>query len=128
MAVNQIIVAMNLQIQQTPSRRSSNQWRLDTLKGPNWNRNDSRLNARILSWQGNTKQLIWKNAAHHEEQENAKKEMVTKIIEKDHSDMIFNWWKELDKMAHSPILFIHWLSNLLKRKVSNSMVSPPKWQ
>ena len=109
MAVNQIIVAMNLQIQQTPSRRSSNQWRLDTSKGPNWNRNDSRLNARILSWQRNTKQLIWKNAAHRaqiaeerwafdkaqklrdEEQENAKKEMVTKIIEIDHSDTIFNW-------------------------------------
>ena len=79
------------------------------MKGPNWNRNDSRLNARTLSWQGNTKQLVWKNAAHHvqiaekrwtfdkekklrdEEQENAKKEMITKTIKKDHSDMIINW-------------------------------------
>ena len=41
-----------------------------------------------------------------EEWENAKKEMVTKTIEIDHSNMIINWWKELDKMAHSPILFI----------------------
>ena len=32
--------------------------------------------------------------------------MVTKTIEKDHSDMIINRWKELDKMAHSPIPFI----------------------
>ena len=37
-----------------------------------------------------------------EEQENAKKEMVAKMIKKDHSDMIINRWKELDKMAHSP--------------------------
>ena len=41
-----------------------------------------------------------------EERESAKKEMVAKTIKKDHSDMIINWWKELDKMAHSPIPFI----------------------
>ena len=40
-----------------------------------------------------------------EEQENARKKIVAKTIEKEHSNMI-NWWKELDKMAHSPILFI----------------------
>ena len=87
-----------------------------------------------MSWQGNTKQLIWKNAAHHveiaeerwtfdkeqklrdEEQENAKKEMVTKTIKKGHSDMIINWWKELDKMTHSPILFIQaWVRALAEQ-------------
>ena len=32
--------------------------------------------------------------------------MVAKMIKKDHSDMIINWWKELDKIACSPIPFI----------------------
>ena len=41
-----------------------------------------------------------------EEWENAKNSMVAKTIEKDHSNMIINQWKELDKMAHSPIQFI----------------------
>ena len=41
-----------------------------------------------------------------EEWENAKKEMVAKTIKKDHSDMIISRWKELDKMARSPIPFI----------------------
>ena len=41
-----------------------------------------------------------------EEQENVKKEMVAKMIKKDHSDMIINRWKELDKIACSPIPFI----------------------
>ena len=44
------------------------------------------------------------------------KEMVTKVTQKDHSDMIFNWWKELDKMAHSPILFIQaWVRALAEQ-------------
>ena len=35
-----------------------------------------------------------------EEHENARKKMVAKTIEKEHSNMI-NWWKELDKIHRS---------------------------